>query len=473
MSVLVKEEEVVERATQEEWEPHIVALICNWCTYAGADMAGVARRTYAPNVRAVRFLCTGRIDPVFIIKAFEEGADGVLVSGCHPGDCHYVQGNMLARRRLSVFRAFMEFLGLDPRRLHFAWVSASEGVKWAKVVDDVVASVREAGPLGQWGKPTTARPSSPLILPDAGQEPRSVPSEEENERITARLRETAATLLKDETLSLVIGYSPGPMPGQMVPTFVAHPEEADRLAWNERCSNNLSVYLPKALQGRKNGKVGVVVKSCDANAVVGLLRENQIQRGQVLLISIPCAGLWENGKLALKCYSCPEEVSSLSDLIITKDGVEEGVASVEPRPADADPRDAQISVLKSLSTQERWDYWQHQFERCIRCYACRAVCPLCYCETCIVEKNRPQWIPTTIDGPGNTSWNITRAMHLAGRCIGCDECTRVCPADIRLDLLNRQLALEIENRFDYRCNTDPNLPPPLTTFRPDDPDEFL
>lgn len=356
MSVLVKEEEVVERATQEEWEPHIVALICNWCTYAGADMAGVARRTYAPNVRAVRFLCTGRIDPVFIIKAFEEGADGVLVSGCHPGDCHYVQGNMLARRRLSVFRAFMEFLGLDPRRLHFAWVSASEGVKWAKVVDDVVASVREAGPLGQWGKPTTARPSSPLILPDAGQEPRSVPSEEENERITARLRETAATLLKDETLSLVIGYSPGPMPGQMVPTFVAHPEEADRLAWNERCSNNLSVYLPKALQGRKNGKVGVVVKSCDANAVVGLLRENQIQRGQVLLISIPCAGLWENGKLALKCYSCPEEVSPLSDLIITPEGVEEGVAQVESRPAGADPRDAQISVLKSLSTQERWDY---------------------------------------------------------------------------------------------------------------------
>jgi coenzyme F420-reducing hydrogenase delta subunit/ferredoxin len=471
--VVKKDEEVMERATQEEWEPRIAALVCNWCTYAGADMAGVSRRTYSPNVRAIRLLCTGRIDPVFIIKAFEEGADGVLVSGCHPGDCHYVQGNLLARRRLSVYRSFMEFLGLDPRRLHFAWVSASEGIKWAKVVDDTVDAVREAGPLGKWGIPREARPSRPLTPQDTGEESPHVPSEEENERITARLRETAAELLKEEKLSLVIGYSPGPLPGQMAPALVAHPEEADQLAWNEHCGNNLSVYLPKALEAKEDGKVGVVIKSCDAGAVVGLLRENQLQREQVTLIGIPCSGHWENGRLALKCYSCPGEASALSDLIITPEGVEEGAASGETQPEDADPRDAQISILKSLSLQERWDYWHHQFERCLRCYACRSVCPLCYCETCIAEKHRPQWIPTTIDGPGNTAWNITRAMHLAGRCVGCDECTRVCPADIRLDLLNRQLVLEIEDRFDYRLSNDPETAPPMATFSPDDPDEFI
>src|SRR3989338_536535 len=137
---------------EKGWEPRIVALVCNWCTYAGADMAGTTRRIYGASVRIVRFLCTGSLDPLFIVKAFENGADGVLISGCHPGDCHYVQGNLFARRRLSVFRALMDFLGLDNRRLHFAWVSASEGAKWSRLVDEVTKEVRAAGPLRHWGK---------------------------------------------------------------------------------------------------------------------------------------------------------------------------------------------------------------------------------------------------------------------------------------------------------------------------------
>ncbi|MDP2627201.1 MAG: hydrogenase iron-sulfur subunit, partial [Candidatus Rokubacteria bacterium] len=131
----------------EPWQPQIVALICNWCTYAGADMAGTTRRAYPASVRAIRVPCTGRIDPLLIVKAFEQGADGVLVSGCHPGDCHYVQGNLVARRRFTALRALMEFLGLDSKRLHFAWVSASEGMKWSKLIEDTTAAVREAGPL--------------------------------------------------------------------------------------------------------------------------------------------------------------------------------------------------------------------------------------------------------------------------------------------------------------------------------------
>ena len=122
-------------ATDAGWQPHIVALVCNWCSYAGADMAGTTRLTYPANVRLLRLPCTGRMSPLLILRAFELGADGVLVSGCHPGDCHYVQGNLVARRRFIVFRALMEFLGLDLRRLHFAWVSAAEGHKWAGLVD--------------------------------------------------------------------------------------------------------------------------------------------------------------------------------------------------------------------------------------------------------------------------------------------------------------------------------------------------
>jgi len=128
------------------FEPKIVALVCNWCTYCGADLAGTSRLRHQPNVRIVRFPCTGRIDPVFVIKVFERGADGVLVSGCHPGDCHYTSGNYHARRRWTVFRALLEFMGIEPERLQFSWVSASEGKKWTEVVDAVTESIRALGP---------------------------------------------------------------------------------------------------------------------------------------------------------------------------------------------------------------------------------------------------------------------------------------------------------------------------------------
>src|SRR3989338_7116451 len=316
--------------TEKEWEPRIVALVCNWCTYAGADMAGTTRRIYAPNVRLVRLLCTGRVDPLFLIKTFEHGADGVVVSGCHPGDCHYVQGNLLARRRLSLFRALMDFLGLDNRRLHFAWVSASEGIKWSRIVDQVTAAVREAGPLNHWGKPATTNASGSLLFPAPaeGGGRRPAPPPEENENIAAHLKKSVASLLSEGELSVVIGYSAGSLPGQMVPAFVTNPEEASLLAWNERCANNLTVYLPQAVKRRGKGKVGVVVKSCDAQAVVGLLRENQIKRDEFLLLGVPCAGLWENGRLAPKCFACLEEVSPLADWTFAPDGAKKGVVKI-------------------------------------------------------------------------------------------------------------------------------------------------
>ena len=131
----------------DDFEPRITAFVCNWCTYTGADLAGTSRLHMASNVRLIRLPCTGRIDPLFIIKAFERGADGVIVSGCHPADCHYTSGNYHARRRFAVFHDFMEFMGIDPRRMTFSWVSASEGAKWKDVVNETVANVRELGPF--------------------------------------------------------------------------------------------------------------------------------------------------------------------------------------------------------------------------------------------------------------------------------------------------------------------------------------
>ncbi len=139
-----------EETSSGAFEPKIMAFVCNWCTYAGADLAGTSRMEYRPNVRIIKLPCTGRIDPLFIIKAFENGADGVLVSGCHPGDCHYTTGNYHARRRWIGFKSLMEFTGIDLRRLHFSWVSASEAIKWVDLINKITDDVKKLGPFMEY-----------------------------------------------------------------------------------------------------------------------------------------------------------------------------------------------------------------------------------------------------------------------------------------------------------------------------------
>ncbi len=131
-----------------DYEPRIVGFLCNWCSYAGADMAGTSRTSYAPNIRIIRVPCSGRVDPLFIVKAFQQGADGVLVAGCHPGDCHYSEGNYHARRRYAVMHKLMEYTGLEKDRVRLEWVSASEGAKWARVVNEFTETVKKLGPRG-------------------------------------------------------------------------------------------------------------------------------------------------------------------------------------------------------------------------------------------------------------------------------------------------------------------------------------
>ena len=127
--------------------PRIVAFLCNWCSYAGADLAGTTRTKHRADVRIIRVPCSGRVDPAFVLKAFERGADAVIVGGCHPGDCHYVTGNLKARRRFFVLRSLLDFVGIEPERFQVTWCSAAEGDKWAAVVDEVSRVVERLGPL--------------------------------------------------------------------------------------------------------------------------------------------------------------------------------------------------------------------------------------------------------------------------------------------------------------------------------------
>ncbi len=136
--------------SEQKFEPKIIAFVCNWCTYTGADLAGTSRMKYQPNIKMIKVPCTGRIDPVMIIKAFEKGADGVLISGCHPGDCHYNVGNFHARRRWIMFHKLLDYVGIDSSRLHFSWVSAAEGKKFVDVVNGFTDKVRAAGPFEKY-----------------------------------------------------------------------------------------------------------------------------------------------------------------------------------------------------------------------------------------------------------------------------------------------------------------------------------
>lgn len=137
-------------AADGAFEPKVVAFVCNWCTYTGADLAGTSRLKMSPNVRIVRTPCSSRVSPLFVVKAFERGADGVIVSGCHTGDCHFSTGNYHARRRFAIFRDLLDFLGVPEGRVTFAWVSASEGTKWQQVVNDTASRVKALGPFHEY-----------------------------------------------------------------------------------------------------------------------------------------------------------------------------------------------------------------------------------------------------------------------------------------------------------------------------------
>jgi coenzyme F420-reducing hydrogenase delta subunit len=147
----------------EPFEPKITAFVCTYCTYAGADLAGTSRLKYAPNVRIIRLPCTGRISPMFILKALQKGADGVLISGCHPGDCHFTHGNYHARRRWMVFRALLDFTGVPPERIKYSWISAAEGLKFADLINSITEDIRKLGPFDQY-KQLIEETQAPLSL---------------------------------------------------------------------------------------------------------------------------------------------------------------------------------------------------------------------------------------------------------------------------------------------------------------------
>jgi len=289
------------------------------------------------------------------------------------------------------------------------------------------------------------------------------------------LQDKARELLEKKEVDQVIGYGPGTRDGRARPVFITSPEEASELIWTPACVNNLAVYLTRK-ETKLPGRMGIVAKGCDIRALFVLIQEKQIRREDLYIIGLSCQGVLskkalDQGKgdlteetLAAKCKVCLVHTPMEYDFLVGE--------KVESPAPSSDPYRG-IQDLESRSPEERWEYWQRELSRCIKCYACRQVCPLCYCNRCITEKTTPQWIEKSPHARGNLAWNIIRAFHLTGRCVGCGECERACPMEIPLMLLNQKMAKEVAEQFGYVAGMDYQVEPALATFDPKDHEDFI
>lgn len=438
------------------YEPKIIAFLCSWCSYTGADLAGTARLKSPWNLRAIRVPCSGRVSPELVMRAFDQGADGVIVLGCHIGECHYDNGNHRTAKRMPILHSLMTFTGLETERFMLDWVSASEGERFARIVNAFVDQVRELGPLNWRENGQRGKTDGKECFAGGSDQQLAVSGERSDAEFAEAIRAQARELLEDGNVDCVIGYEVGPR-GRTRPVFVYQPEDADRLVWNQDCTHNLTTYLKDKLIADDKPRVAVITKPCDSKAVNVLMAEKQIERDQVHVIGIACEGIAESGKQVLqdRCARCEQRTPVIYDTLIGEPETSEVLETSEVW--------HELDQLDALSPDERMGYWLEQFDRCIRCYACRQACPMCNCPTCLYERDDSLWVGMNIALNEKRTFHLGRAYHLAGRCIGCDECQRACPVEIPISLLNMKMAQEMQAHYGFQAGLAPE-PSPVTTI---------
>jgi formate dehydrogenase subunit beta len=305
------------------------------------------------------------------------------------------------------------------------------------------------------------------------------------QQLTDEIRAVARKLLREKKVEVVIGFELGSMPLRRRPCFVRKEEDADRLVWDGWCDNTLATYLPK-----RKEKAAIVAKGCDSRAVVELIKEKQVPRDQVVVIGVPCTGminraqaeasvdparivqteegpefeetLRSEGFLLDCCKTCTHQNPVVYDVLVG-----------EPFPEKTQDPFADIEAFDAMTSEERWTYLSKEVDKCIRCYACRNACALCYCPECFVDASLPQWIGKSTDASDTMIFHLMRAYHLAGRCVSCGACERACPVGVDIRKLNRKLQKEVKDLFGYEAGLGLDEASPLATFRPDDPESFI
>jgi ferredoxin len=256
-------------------------------------------------------------------------------------------------------------------------------------------------------------------------------------------------LLRDGVVKLIIGYEKG-TGTKMRASFVRKAEDASKLVFNESCNQNLAVYLLKH-EVKKAGRIGLFATIPAMRSVLQLASECQVKEQYIFLLHIK-----ENGELAVF-----EDFKSVENYLLT---VNSGLTDSEKEA---------LARLNSMSVSERWQFWTGEFEKCIKCYACRAACPMCYCSRCTTDCNQPQWIPVASHALGVYEWHLMRAMHLAGRCVNCGECAKVCPVDIPLNLLTYSLIDSMKEEFGTFAGMKADAKYALSVFKPEDKESFI
>ncbi|UCF99401.1 MAG: 4Fe-4S dicluster domain-containing protein [Spirochaetaceae bacterium] len=308
----------------------------------------------------------------------------------------------------------------------------------------------------------------------------------------AALQKVIADLLAKKAVDLAIGYGRA-SGGDIVPLFVRRPEEAPQIVWTQRCTYNLVRYLTdpevvgkSSVRSREDGRgsgtgkpaaVAVVVKGCDLKSLVVLQSEKQVQREKLTVIALPCQGVTdEAGRLLAKCEICPPDVYNpsreLCDVVIGEPVQRPGGGTLSG-PENQSPEYSDVDKLDALSLGERRALWDRYFARCLRCYACRNICPLCYCKECVFDQHDPRWVSPAAAVASNRSFHLIRAYHLAGRCVDCGECERACPVGIPLRQINRKIIKVVEESFHFRAGLDPQAKSPLVAYANKDPQEFI